>query len=34
MVHPGNTISILPKGAIAERLNSAVLLRGCSLAGG
>jgi hypothetical protein len=33
-VHPGDMISILTEGAIAERLTSAVLLRGCSLAGG
>ena len=33
-VHPGDTISILTEGASAERRTSAVLLRGCSLAGG
>jgi hypothetical protein len=33
-VHPGDTISVLTEGATAERLASAVLLRGCSLLGG
>ncbi len=32
-VHPGDTISVLAQGATAERLASAVLLRGCSLIG-
>ncbi|HEV2006959.1 MAG TPA: hypothetical protein VGQ85_10125 [Candidatus Limnocylindrales bacterium] len=33
-VHPGDTISVVTEGATAERLASAVLLRGCSLLGG
>jgi len=33
-VHPGDTISVLTEGATAERLASAVLLRGCRLLGG
>lgn len=33
-VHPGDTISVITDGAIAERLTFAVLLRGCHLLGG
>lgn len=33
-VHPGDTISVMTQGASAERLTSAVLLKGCSLLGG
>jgi hypothetical protein len=33
-VHPGDTISVIAEGATAQRLTSAVLLRGCSLLGG
>lgn len=33
-VHPGDTLSVVTEGATAERLTSAVLLRGCSLLGG
>jgi hypothetical protein len=33
-IHVGDTISVVTQGATAERLTSAVLLRGCILLGG
>jgi len=33
-VHPGDTVFVVTEGAIAERLTSAVRLKGCRLLGG